>query len=136
MGVQKGQVSIINEKLGEVWYELRLIAEVCPPQRLPLFKADLGKFFTKMITLDNNSSNVVDVRSTITNQLNYQLSPDKIQIQPFNSTTVQIKYTPTDIEAIESGEILLHTDYIGDWKYELQGKGLIPEAYDPTLISS
>lgn len=136
MGVQKGQVSIINEKLGEVWYELRLVAEVCPPLRLPLFRADLGKFLTRMVTLDNNSGQLVDVRPTVTNQLNWQISPDKIQIAPFSSTVVQLRYTPTDIEAIESGEILLQTDYVGDWKFELQGQGLIPQAYEPTQISS
>jgi len=136
VGAQKGQVSIINEKLGEVWYELRLIAEACPPQRLPLFKADLGKFVTRMVTLDNNSGQAVDVRSTVTNSLNFALSPEKVQIPPFSATTVQIRYTPTNLDVLEQGEILLQTDAIGDWKFELQGQGLVPQAFEPTQISS
>jgi len=84
-------------------------------------KADLGKFSTRMITLDNNSAQPVEVRYQLTNSLNFAISPSKIQIPAFDSTTVQVRYTPTNLDVIEETELLLQSETIGDWKFEIQG---------------
>lgn len=119
IGTCSGQVSIVNEKLGEAWYDLKLIGEQCPPIKLPLFKCDLGKFCTKDTVLDNNSNQVVEISHHNTNAINYQIFPEKISIQPYSSTTIQIKYNPTNFDVLEQGELHLKSQTIGDWKFEL-----------------
>ena len=39
----KGEVGIINEEIGEVWYDLKLKGEEASEVKLALFKAELGK---------------------------------------------------------------------------------------------
>ena len=122
--------------LGEIWYDLKLIGEQCLLVKLPLFKSEIGKFCTRDITLENNSDQIAEVKPVLSNSLNYQILPDKIQIAPYSQTIIQIKYQPTNIDVVEAGDILLHSEQIGDWKYEVQGYGLIPNPFEVTKISS
>jgi hypothetical protein len=43
----------MNEKLGEIWYDLTLISEEVPFIRLPTLKAELGKYESVTVTLEN-----------------------------------------------------------------------------------
>lgn len=43
VGRRKGMITFIQENLGEVWYELNLVAEENPVVRVPKMKAELGK---------------------------------------------------------------------------------------------
>ena len=49
----KGSISFMNEKLGEIWYDLTLISEEVPFIRLPTLKAELGKYESVTVTLEN-----------------------------------------------------------------------------------
>lgn len=57
----KGSVSFMNEKLGEIWYDLSLISEDLPFIRLPTLKAELGKSEAVTVILENPSKMEVAV---------------------------------------------------------------------------
>jgi len=51
----------MNEKLGEIWYDLNLISEDVGFQRLPTLKAELGKYEETTVSLENPSKYEVKV---------------------------------------------------------------------------
>lgn len=55
VGSEKGSVAFVNEKLGEIWYELNLVAEASAAVRLPIMKCELGKEEKHEIILENPS---------------------------------------------------------------------------------
>ena len=55
----KGSVSFINEKLGEIWYDLSLVSEDVNFIRLPTLKAELGKCESVQVTLENPTKHEV-----------------------------------------------------------------------------
>lgn len=81
-------MSLVNEKLGEAWYQMNLTAEDCPPIRIPLLKCDLGKFTTHQYSLDNNSDKDVAVKVSGTNNQNFFVYPENIVIPPYKSTEI------------------------------------------------
>lgn len=53
----------MSETLGELWYELNLVAEDSQVIRLPILKTELGKVEEHEIRLDNPSNE--DVKITV-----------------------------------------------------------------------
>jgi len=51
-----GSITFINEKLGEIWYELILKSKKVEPIQVPLLRAELGKSIFKEIQLSNPSN--------------------------------------------------------------------------------
>jgi hypothetical protein len=107
-----------------------------PPQKLPLFKAELGKFVTQSVLLSNPSNMKLEATSQNLNSINFQIIPSKIIIPANDSVEVQIKYYPSNFEIIEYGEIIVQSQKIGNWKFILQGKGLLPSQFDEKVVSS
>ena len=79
----KGSVSFMNEKLGEVWYDLNLGSEDVGFVRLGLMKAELGKTESIQITLDNPSKYEVQIQSVISNPMNFSVSPPHLVLPPY-----------------------------------------------------
>lgn len=65
----------MNEKLGEIWYDLTLISEDIPFTRLPTLKAELGKYESVTVTLENPSKQEVQVQPVISNPQNFSVLP-------------------------------------------------------------
>jgi hypothetical protein len=103
-----------------------LVGLQSPPQKLPLFKAELGKFVTQSVVLTNPSNMKVEATTQNLNSMNFEIIPQKITIPAKESVEVLIKYYPSNFEIIEYGEILVQSSKIGNWKFILQGKGLLP----------
>jgi hypothetical protein len=80
-----------------------------PPQKLSLFKAELGKFVTQTVILSNPSTTKVEATSQNLNSVNFEIIPSKITIPAQDSVEVQIKYYPSNFEIIEQGEILVQS---------------------------
>jgi hypothetical protein len=59
-GEKVGMVSIYNSHFGEIWYSLRLTGIKSPAQKLPICKAELGKFTCIDIVLDNPSQFLIE----------------------------------------------------------------------------
>ena len=66
-GRQTGSIAFINENLGEIWYELKLISEDQLPVRLPVFKTELGKVDSHTVILENPTDKEVKVVTKIIN---------------------------------------------------------------------
>lgn len=73
VGESKGNITILNEKLGEIWYEVKLLGLKSPPQKMPLFKAELGKFISQEISLFNPGDHLVETTAILSNTLNYEV---------------------------------------------------------------
>ncbi len=49
---KRGSVSLIHEKLGEIWYDLTLISKENPVIRVPTIRAELGKTSVTTVELE------------------------------------------------------------------------------------
>ena len=97
----KGSIAFIHEKLGEIWYELNLVCEDNAVIKVPTLKAELGKVEQFEILLENPSNIEVNVDYQISNKNNFDVLPENIVIQPYNSALAYIIYTPTDLDKHE-----------------------------------
>lgn len=130
----KGIINFTNLRLGEICYELTMNAEESPPVKLPLMRAELGKYATRIITLENPSYRPVLVKYEISKPDNFDISQDKIEIQPQSSYDVLLRYTPSEIDYQDACEIVFETNEIGNWKFLLFGAGDPPTPYDELVM--
>ncbi|EGR27619.1 hypothetical protein IMG5_193180 [Ichthyophthirius multifiliis] len=135
VGRSKGSIAFINENLGEIWYELSLNCEEQPPQRLNLLKSELGKFSKHQIFLENHTQQEIQATYTISNVTNFQISPENIVLKPLQENMIEIIYMPSNLEIIESAEIIISTKNIGKWQYLVFGQGIPPTKFEPLLVS-
>ena len=54
-------IAFINEVLGEIWYDLKLISEEAPQIRLPVLRTELGKVESHKVVLENPTDKDVKV---------------------------------------------------------------------------
>ena len=52
-GSSLGTIGFLNEKVGEFWYDLSLVAEENPVLHLDLLECELGKVASHTVTLEN-----------------------------------------------------------------------------------
>jgi hypothetical protein len=129
-----GSVAFIHEKLGEIWYELELNAEAPQPIRLPTLKCELGKVATHIVELENPSAKDVKVKSKISNIANFELDVQEIVIPKYTSIEVVIRYLPSELDVVETAEIVFETEEIRNWTYLAFGQGIPPNPFDPQII--
>ena len=55
--------------------------------------------------LHNPGKTTVETVAEVSNALNYEVVPSRIVIPPQSTTNVDINYTPTNIDTIESGDV-------------------------------
>lgn len=132
---QKGSVAFIDERLGEVWYELNLIARDPPPVRLDTLFAELGKTAQHEVELENPSSKTAHISYKITKPGNFSVLENNIIIPPYQSTIVNIQYMPSELDTIEQGDVFFESDEIGSWQFHVFGKGTPPTKFEPKIIS-
>ena len=70
------------------------------------------------------------------NPTNFEISPDKVILPAYESLKVTIKYSPTNLDVIESGNIIFENPEVGKWEYNMEGKGLVPTIMEPSPIST
>jgi len=131
----KGSVAFIQEKLGEIWYEMNLNSEENPVVRSPTLKAELGKVEEWVVYLENPSNFFCDIGCKISNPNNFDIFPEIISVGPFESATVKIRYIPSDLDINETAEILFESDRIGKWQFFVFGMGLPPTKFDAKMIT-
>ena len=69
--------------------------------------------------MNNPSSYNVETSVIVSNELNYEVVPKNITIKSNDQTKIQIFYTPTNIDTLESGDVIISTKEIGEWKFYL-----------------
>lgn len=131
----KGSVAFVDERLGEIWYELNLIGKEAPSVRLETCLAELGKTGIQEVELENPSSRVAKVTCKITNPANFDVIDQDILISPFETYVAKIQYLPSELDVVEAGEILFESDEIGKWHFLTFGRGLPPTKFDLKTVS-
>lgn len=102
--------------------------------RLNVMKASLGKVEQQVVLLENPSDQKIQVQCKITNPTNFDIYPDELLIQPYDSLKVALRYTPSSLDIIEQSDIIF-TSPIGKWHYLVFGSGLPPTKFPATTVS-
>lgn len=135
-GEYQGSIGFLNEKVGEFWYDLNLVAEENPVQNLELLECELGKIAHHMAVLENPTSKELLIDFKNSNPTNFEVIPDKIILPPYESIKVKIQYSPTNLDVVESGNVIFDNPTIGKWEFNVEGKGLVPTIMEPQPIST
>eukprot|EP00826_Nyctotherus_ovalis_P038520 TRINITY_DN3612_c0_g1_i6.p1 TRINITY_DN3612_c0_g1~~TRINITY_DN3612_c0_g1_i6.p1 ORF type:complete len:1173 (+),score=401.21 TRINITY_DN3612_c0_g1_i6:253-3771(+) len=134
-GSSSGSINFISEKAGEIKYKLALRADEGPPVALGFMEVELGKAGMRHVILENPTKEEQLVVSRNSNQTNYDVQ-DKIVIPPYTSMEIPIKYTPSNLDAIESARITFDSKTIGRWEFTMEGRGKLPTDMKTEKVST
>ena len=135
-GQSTGTIGFLNEKVGEFWYDLNLMAEENPVINLDLLECELGKVASHFITLENPTGQELYLDFRNSNPTNFEVVPDKILLPAYEALKVKLQYSPTNLDAVESGNIVFENPTVGKWEYNVEGKGMLPTVMEPQPIST
>jgi len=124
-GTSSGYINFISEKAGEIKYKLTLKADEGPAVALGFMEVELGKAGIRKVVLDNPTKEEQLIVSHNSNPTNYEVQ-DKIIIPPYTSMEVPIRYTPSNLDAIENTRIVFDSKNIGRWEFTMEGRGKFP----------
>lgn len=135
-GEFQGNIGFLNEKVGEFWYDLNLVAEENPIVMLELLECELGKNADHFIELENPTGKEIFLDYRNSNPTNFEVIPDKVILPAFEAAKIQIQYSPSNLDVVESGSIVFDNPQVGKWEYSIEGKGLVPTIMEPQPIST
>ena len=135
-GQTEGTIGFLNERVGEFWYDLKLAADENPVQNLDTLACELGKLATHTVNLENPTGQEMNIDVKNSNATNFEVVPDKIVLQAYETQKVLIQYSPSNLDVVESGTIIFDNPHIGKWEYNVAGKGLLPTIMEPQPIST
>lgn len=135
-GEGEGAVSFVSDRTGEFWYKLKLIALPPEPIELDMFECELGKSATQLVGIENPTNEEVILDYSCTNPLNFELSPEKVILPPYEVVEIALRYSPSSLKNIEKGEIKLTSSRLGDWVFKVRGRGLPPTEMNSIDISA
>lgn len=135
-GAYQGTIGFLNEKVGEFWYDLNLNAEENPVTSLDLLECELGKVANHVVNLENPTGQELYLDFKNSNPTNFEVVPDKILLPAYEALKVRIQYSPTNLDVVESGNIVFENPTVGKWEYNVEGKGMLPTVMEPQPIST
>jgi len=135
-GETQGTIGFLNEKVGEFWYDLTLVADENPIVNLELLECELGKVASHFVQLENPTGQelLLDYRNS--NPTNFEIIPEKIVLPPYEMQKICIQYSPSNLDLVEAGNIIFENPSVGKWEFNIEGKGLIPTIMEPQPIST
>ncbi|MEW5311269.1 MAG: hypothetical protein WDW38_002999 [Sanguina aurantia] len=134
-GTSHGSIMLVNETLGEFWYEVLMTAEPAPLIQLPQLSCELGTTASHTVTLDNPLDKTVQLTCSCSNARNFSVTPDKVVLGPFASHTVCIGYAPSALGAVERSGVSISSSEIGTWEYVCSGVGLPPTVMPEAIMT-
>ena len=57
--------------------------------------------------------------------------PDKVVLLPYETQKVCIQYSPSNLDVVETGNIVFENPQVGKWEFNVEGKGLLPTIMEP-----
>lgn len=135
VGRHTGSIAFVSDHLGEIWYELNLVAEDSQMVRLPMLKTELGKVEQHEIRLENPSNEDVRVYTQVSNSANFDVLPEEIIIPAHEEISAYIRYMPSVLDATQTAEIRFITENIGRWEYLAFGMGIPPTTFEPKIVT-
>jgi len=88
VGRYMGMITFLNEMLGEIWYEIGMSAQSDTEIRVPLMSAELGKFSTCEVQVDNPTELEVALNYLLSNPTNFDVFPKDIKLKPYESAKI------------------------------------------------
>lgn len=133
----KRKIGLISSDKNEIWFDIDCKAEESKPVKLPIMKAEIGKSVSCQLTFVNPlKKKPALVRSECSEKSNFKVSQKFFEIAPNSSFVINLKYTPMDINNVESESIKFISREIGNWNYQVFGNGICPSENEPILIST
>lgn len=126
----EASVSFSNSKAGELLCRVKMKAIDIKPQKIPLFKSEVGKYAVQTIKLHNPSNKDAQVSTILSNKDNFEVFPPNFTIKKASSYDVKVKYIPNNIDIQNSGEVTFQSNNIGNWYYLVYGVGEVPTEFD------
>ena len=136
VGSFEGSVSFTNVKAGEIYCRVKMTSHGQKPQKVPLFKAELGKSSTHEILLHNPAPFNATVKAILTNPENFEVLPPVFEIPSQAFYKAVVKYNPNELDRQHSGDLVFRSEEIGEWKYLVFGKGDIPTDFEEKVVSA
>jgi hypothetical protein len=133
---KKGTAVFLNDRVGEFWYDLDLIAELAPPEELPAMECELGRTAQTQVTIDNPTGQEVVLKHRSTNKINFKVVQQRVALAPLESTNIMLEYSPSSLGVLEEATIVLEHSVVGQWAYKVKGTGLPPsEAKNVSVVA-
>lgn len=133
---KKGTAVFLNDRVGEFWYDLDLIAEQAPPEELPAMECELGRTAQTQVTIDNPTGQEVVLKHRSTNKINFKVVQQRVLLAPLESTNIMLEYSPSSLGVLEEATIVLEHSVVGQWAYKVKGTGLPPsEAKNVSVVA-
>lgn len=98
---------------------------------MELLECELGKISSHFVELENPTAKEIMLNYRSTNPTNFEILPEKVILPPYESLKVQIQYSPTNLDVVESSNIVFSHPMIGKWEFNVEGKGLVPTIMEP-----
>ena len=130
----ENSVCFTNAKAGEIFCRIKTSSHEAKAEKLPIFKAEIGKSSFKELKLVNPSNKRAKVSTLCTNSENFEVIPPQFEIAPYSSFKPRVKYIPNEIDVQNSSDLLFKSDCIGSWKYIMFGEGKNPTEYEERKI--
>ena len=96
-----------------------------------MLECELGKSAQHSIELENPTGKELYLDYRNSNPTNFEINPDKVILPAYETLKLVIKYSPTNLDVVESGNIIFENPEIGKWEYNVEGKGLVPTIMEP-----
>ena len=135
-GSQSGAIIFSNDRVGEFWYRLSLVAHAAPATVLAEMCCAVGDVCSQPITLNNPTAEEISLTSTIDNRRNYSIRESNVTIPSYGSTIVLLDYTPSSLSGEEHAHVEFSHPQFGKWEYDVVGTGLKPSRMKETIVAA
>jgi hypothetical protein len=135
-GESSGSVSFINTAVGEFWYTLELKASPAAPTVMSEMTAPVGQSDSTTLTLENPTGSPAILNALVSNTRNFMVEPMQVSLPPYGTAEAVVTYTPSSLTAEESTTLTFSGPALGDWVYEMSGRGTTPRPMKPIQIAA
>ena len=125
-GESSGRVSFVNDRVGEFWYKLHLVATEGQSVDLEMMESMLGIASPMAVAIENPLDREVQVLVEITDPLHFYTASEYITLGAFAQTTFDVFFRASSLSEIVTAEMVVSGDGFGEIRYNLSGKGLLP----------
>ena len=134
-GDKKTLVTFMNQKIGDIIYDIRLVSDAAPIQKIGPIKCEIGKTEKSTFKLENVTKEPTVAYARQIESPNFYLSTDHVTIPPNGSIELEVFYVPSDLEKQDSTVVVFDSKEIGSWTFKVLGMGTPPTKYPVTSIS-
>lgn len=121
-----GSISFTNPTVGEFWYKLLLTAKEAEPIILECVECMVGQSKRIDLPVENPLGESVSFMVKTSDSKHFSISQEILALAPYAQTSFPVQFTPSALNEVVNGEILLIHSSLGVLRYVLSGVGLLP----------